>query len=77
MEKQKRAHEKALVFRVCNVTDETSVLELSVPDGCVCRLGSIIEQKGDLIRADENGKIHVPVGKKEIKTLRIEMNRYE
>ena len=69
--------EKGLVFRVCNVTDKASVLELSVPDGFVCCLGSIIEQKGDLIHADEKGKIHVPVGKKEIKTLRIEMNRYE
>ena len=69
--------EKALVFRVCNVTDEASVLELAVPDGCVCRLSNIIEPKGDLICANETGKIHVPVEKKEIKSLRIELSRYE
>ena len=69
--------EKALMLRVYNVTDEPSVLELTVPDGCICSESDITESEGERIHTDETGKIRVSVGKKEIKTLRIGIDHYE
>ena len=68
--------ENALILRACNVTEETSLLDVAVPDGCICFTSDITEKKGDPIGENGTGHIQVPVGKKEIKTLRIEKSRY-
>ncbi len=69
--------EQALILRVCNVTERSSILDVSVPEDCNIYFSNITENKGDLITESGTGHIQVPVGKKEIKTLRIEKNRYE
>ncbi len=68
---------KAIVLRVCNVTDEATELDVTVPNGCAICTSNITEQIGEQISADGTGHVRIPASKKEIKTLRIEMDRYE
>ncbi|MBR6090097.1 MAG: alpha-mannosidase, partial [Anaerolineaceae bacterium] len=69
--------EKALILRVFNITDENSELCINLSDDCVCYESSIVEEKGEHIRNDKAENIRIPVGKKEIKSIRIESGRYE
>ena len=68
--------ETALVLRVCNVTEKASDLVINVPENRICRESDITEQRGKRIIPEETGLLRVSVGKKEIKTIRIETNAY-
>lgn len=69
--------EKAIILRVCNLMDDPSELDVTIPEGCVIHESDITERKGEQIAADGTGHIRIPSGKKEIKTLRIEISRHE
>lgn len=68
---------KALILRACNVTNEASELIIAVRENCTCYASSITECRGERIIPEKTGQIFIPVGKKEIKTIRIETDVYD
>ena len=68
--------ETAVILRVCNTTEDASMLDVRIPGGFACFESCVTERKGKELAPDAAGQVCVPVGKKEIKTIRIEICRY-
>ncbi len=64
--------EKALILRVCNISEAASEWEIAVPEGTDVYGSCVTEEKKNRIEPDDMGLIRIPVRKKEIRTVRIE-----
>lgn len=62
----------ALIARVVNVTDNPSEWVLKLPEGTACFESSVIEDRIGRIRIAGTEPVRIAVGKKEIKTVRVE-----
>lgn len=63
--------QKAVIIRAVNLSEETTDWKLSVPSGSGLCDSDVTENSNTPLIADKEGLFHMPVKKKEIKTLRI------
>ena len=63
------------IIRGCNVTGNRTDWTLHIPADCHIYASNITEMKGECLSVDESGTVVIPMNRKEIKTVRIEIAR--